>query len=848
MPAISVNLIVRDCPEALEKCLISVYETLYVDGDETVVVDTGSSPENLAKIRQVVEDFHGARVVEFSDACEDMRPLAEKWIPDWAHLCETKTMKSFAAARQRALEESRNPVVFWIDSDDVLTDPSHGGLRDTVDRFMDPEKPQVASIFLDYNYDHAPDGQCITVLRRERFVFRDSFHWLGRCHEVCIPKPGTPSLPNGYFESLTARVVHQKPSSGGEPARRSDVRNYLIQRRELEEHGDAVDKRTLFYLANAARGLQQWHESIALYKKFAPLSGSADDRWASWYSVGNIYLTPEVARPLDAEDAFLEAIKVAPFDPRGYFGVARAYASLERWQESLFWYKVGCELPEPQGLHSWDPTQVYYHPHLLASRAQYELKNYEKALEHAQIAAAWRQRSLGRTLPEDDVALGMVRETQNALAGGEIARGVAALTRNIENPGVPNALRLGRAICDELRAIPGDLEDHGIARTEPPDPRAPAPSVAIWTGATGEKWGPRSGLTGIGGSEKMVLLMARELQRRGANVSVYANMSHQDRGVDPETGVLWRHWAEFDEKRPRKVLVVWRAVEAVTRLQCPAKKRVLWLHDVQSPDRYTEDVRAVVDLVQFQSNFHASPFAPDDPLREKFWIARNALEGVHPAAARLDFSAKDPKLVAYLSSPDRGLLTAAKIVKRAQEIDPEIRFVCCYGIAPWVRRWHAKQPHGHNPDLGRDVSCDVYERALHRALDACGAVVLGRVGWAKVYETLQRAGAWLYPTAFSEISCMAGFEAAAHGCVPVATTFGALQETLGKIGAPWFDRYLLPPKKDDDEWIATCARRLTEAVQVPADAASRVAMARAAQKAFDPGVLAEEWIDKLGLR
>lgn len=840
MSAISYNIITKDAPEQLKTCITSVYEALYEPGDECVVVDTGSTDENLGKLRDLLAKFEGARLITAPEMTTDMRPLAEKWIPQWAHLVPEKVMQSFASAREIARKASKNPIIFWIDTDDVLKDPSNGVLRETVNQMLNPDDPKINSVFLDYEYAFAEDGQCTTVLKRERFVFRDLFHWKGRCHETLIPNADAPLRPNGYFENLGAKIVHQRTNEDEEMLRTSDARNYLIQRREMEEDGAAVDTRTRFYFGNACRGLKLYYDAIKIYREFVQLSGSMDDRWAAMYYIGGMYLTPELNRPFDAMDAYLECAKINPFDPRGYFGVSRAYSYLQRWRECLFWYKTGAELPAPNGLHSYDPTQVHYHPQLLASRACCELKDYAKALDYAKMAAGWRQQSIASQLPENDMAVRMIKECQNLLAGADIAKGVASITRNIQNPGSANTLRVGRAICKELNGIPGDLEDAGITKVEPPDPRPTAPSLAIWTGKTGEKWDYRNAKTGIGGSEKMVIMLAKEIQARGVNVSVYANMDHAARGIDPETGVLWRHWAEFDETRPRDALVVWRAVEALARLKSPAKIRMLWNHDVQNPARYTDEIMAVVDIIQCQSEFHTKPFkdAGRQDILDKVWIARNAIGDIHPDAAKLDFSKKDPKLVCYLSSPDRGLLTAAKIVREAQKTDPDIKFICCYGVPPWVRKFHANAQHCHIPDVGRDCSVDLYERELHAVLDEIGAVVLGRVGWDKVNEVLQKSGVWLYPTRFDEISCMAAMEAQAHGCIPVTTRHGAISET---VPMEWCYEISLNDLEAAADWVF-------EATKIPTNSEDwRNLMACGAQEKFAVAPLAEEWISRLGL-
>ena len=835
MPAISYNLITINAPEQLEKSLTSIYEALYKPGDETIVVDTGSRPDQLEKVRDVVAEYDNARLVEASGLTADLREKAKDWIPNHVELVPERTMIDFSKARDIAFDASQNPVIYWQDTDDVLVDRSNQ-LREFVDAAFAEEQPQpVGAVFLRYLYAFSKDGQCTAELKRERFVRKDKFYWIGRCHETLCPRPDTPMLASTYYDE--AQVVHTRMNEDQKALRGADARNYLILRTEIEETEPQVDPRTLYYFANSCRGLSMFHDAVKWYRKFIPLSGSRSDQWSAWYFQGNMYLSPQMKRPLDALKCFFECLQVNPTDPLGYFGVARAYADLNRWQEALLWIRYGENNSPKEGMHCVDPTQLYYHPKLCAAQCLIKLKKYDQAREQLELGLRWKQTQVSQ-IPEDEPALALLQELQNLKAGEELSRGLSAVARNLEVGGLPNVMRVSRKICSELHAIPPDLEEVGIAKPEPPDSRDPdRPSLAIWTGQTAEPWDYESGKTGIGGSEKMVILLAPRLQRRGWNVTVYANMTHKNRGVDHATGVVWRHWAEYDQARARDVLVVWRAPQALTALQGPVKKRVFWGHDVLRPELFTPEVQAVTDLYQVQSRFHAEPLLGHVD-ESKIWYARNGIVPYDRYPPE-----KDPKVVVYSSSPDRGLLTAAQIVQRARLSDPDIRLVCCYGLTPLYRKVKAENQHGHIPDVGRDVNADMYETWLHEALDEVGAVVLNRVGFNEVAAMFAKGGVWLYPTRFPEISCMSAMEAMAGGCVPVCTNTGALAETLTRGGGDAFKELRL---KDGD--VKAGAEKLLAAIKIPADDPRRVSMAAQANAVFDVEALADEWADRLEVK
>lgn len=836
-PTISINIITKDQPEALDKCLESVYTALYEEGDEALVLDTGSSPENLEKIRKVVGQYRNCRLLERPDLSVDFVAHLERWLPDRVESFKEfypdgKLIMNFAEARQVVQDESTKDLIFWIDTDDVLDEPVPGQFRKCINDLLDTEEPKTDAIFLDYQYAFdKDDGACITTLRRERVFWRDRYYWVGRCHETAIPKPGISPRPVAYLEGLRTSIKH---TDARKPGEFSDLRNYVILRGELDE-ADVPDARTVFYLGNACRGLKLYREAVSLYRRFDRISGSEDDRFNAWYFVASIYMESAVRRPHDAYDAYMECLKIKPHDPRPYYGLQRCCAALKRYPESLDWYKRGLEkkLPNTQ-MHSHDPTHTEYHPHCVATVAFKELEKHEGALEAA--AKAFRAR------PNYPPAQELLKSAQNFHAAMCLTNGVGSIIQNLKHGG-PNAERVAREVAAELVGIPDELEKRGVSRTEPPDPRAERPEVAIFCGHTHHQWSGKSRADGVGGSEKMVIILGEALQRRGVNVSVYCNCPHWERGVDEVTGVLWRHWAEFDKERYRDVLVSWRSPENIVRVQCPAGKRVIWNHDVQSRGRYTPEVLAAVDYIQFQSDAHLDGVR--DLPREKLWVARNAIELTAPVVSEN----KKPKLVAYCSSPDRGLLTAAEIVERARRVDPEIRLLVTYGFTDWARHIWAQNRHPTIPDLGMQASVDQYERDVYRMLDRVEAQVLHKVGFYEMENVWNQAGVWLYPTRFLEISCMAAMEAQAHGVIPVATTHHALNETLLPRARVWGNILTVPPMPlvQYDAWLDKSAQTLLSAVNVPAEDIRRWKLALAAREAFDVEALADEWIDKLGL-
>lgn len=834
--SLSINFIHKGDPTSLLRAVDSAYGALYREGDECIVVDTGSKCSELVRLREGLQPFPNCKLIERPDLSIEYKEKILEWLgPQELQkfqegMGSTSGVRSFAEAREVAREASSNEVVFWMDSDDVLVEEDPGKLREIVDMvFAGEGKGKMQALMLDYQYNFGPDGQCTTLLRRERFVPRDKYHWVGRCHEVLVPQPGVEVQNVGFFADLKSFIVH---TEARKPHQMSDIRNYVLLRTDLEESvakTGTCDPRTLYYLGNSARGLFRFPEALEVYREFDRNSGSKDDRYsAKFYSAG-IYLDPRYLRPWSAVDTYFDCLLIKPNDPRAYFGLQRAFYVLARYEESMKYYELGLRhsMPGTQVM-SYDPTYNDYHPHILAAFTAKEVGDMEAAVNFVQRGLQKR--------PDFEEAKEILRVFQNLHLGQQLTQAIHIFQQN-------SSLSV-RECLDLLSSVPPDLEKAGLGKFEPPEGREKKPEIVFYCGKGWEEWSYENRKEGIGGSERMVIMLSEALQRTGkVNVSVYADVPVDCRGIHADTGVAWWHFSQFDTSRPRDVLVVWRGIENLANLKVPAKTRVAWLHDVQDPARWTEQLLAHVDLVQFQSEFHTQPVKEVIP-SDKIWVARNAIEPPKDHGLK-----RRPKQVLYCSSPDRGLLTAIRIVEAAQKIDPEIELVMTYGFSPWVRKMFAQQSHRYCPDVGHVIAMDVYEREIFQALDRVGGVNLGRIGFEQMERAMQTAGVWLYPTRFPEISCMSAMEAQANGLVCLATRYGALATTLlPEVNNTATHLPSLPSGIEiTDDQIEAMALQLVEATRVAADEQHRTIQSSRAIEQFNVDDLAQDWLDKLGL-
>lgn len=824
---VSVIMITKNCAEGLENCLGSLYNQFLRGDDEVVIVDTGSTDNTVA----VAEEF-GARVIRRPDLTENNSlELVERWLPgsDVSHpQLQEGFLLDFAAARQIATDAAKNDVVFWIDADDVLEESRPGALRDAVDQVFG--KGLGDGIFLDYHYQHdKDDGRVTLIQKRERIVDRRTHRWAGRCHEVFLQLPearGSQYLGDG------SRIVHVPQFRKDHTF--SDVRNYVIIRNEVEETSPRVDPRSLLYLANAARGLFRFQEAFSTYERFLGVTGSRDDAFHASYLMAMGYMHPEVRRPTTAQRWFFRCLKIKPEDPRGYFGLARAALTLERYAESLHWFRTGAQLPEPGSLgvvHAYNPEEVRSEPLRFALLAAI-------GAEDESLVRGFGE-DLRRARGDNPLVRDTLQYAQRWLAGRNLAKSLEAVAVNHTATDEPESTqqvrRTIRKLARDLHEVPPDLEKKGLGALEV----ATDAPVVIWCGPTVEDWGPESAVSGIGGSEKMVLEMAKRLTALGKSTVVYASVPTAQRGVDPATGVDWRHWSNADLERPRESVILWRQPGFVT-MPWKARRRVVWCHDVQRPHEYTPAVAKLLNKVVVLSEYHAGTLKDKRAALEadgKLVISRNGLDEElyrKPAEGR-----RDPWKFVFASSPDRGITTAIRIFEKIRERRPEATLDLYYGFTPTALKRFANYEYGYIADLDCSTNFYDYMEYVWQCIDATpGVTHKGRVSFEAMAEAQKTAGVWLYPTRFSEISCMAAMEAQAAGCLVATTDAAALAETVDweQGHARLVDANALMPEAAA-ELIINCVEVVTPAW--------REDIAAKAQARFGLDSLARDWAQNI---
>jgi glycosyltransferase involved in cell wall biosynthesis len=312
-----------------------------------------------------------------------------------------------------------------------------------------------------------------------------------------------------------------------------------------------------------------------------------------------------------------------------------------------------------------------------------------------------------------------------------------------------------------------------------------------------EKWDWRSpDDPGIGGSETTVVETARRLALRGHDVTVYAPLRDGCPTAQPG-GARWLPLDRADFSRPG-VWVLSRCPSALDNFPAEHPNQKTWLvcQDVFYPKKIveglTEERAAKLDLCLALCQAQQQYLLENNPeLKDKMRLSSNGFKtdlarriengevrcqvcGLRTTEPPGDYDAcecaepkppvRDPYRIIYTSSPDRGLPTLLKIFKRAREAEPRLTLAIAYG---WDNIKKCEGRYWEN-----------VRRECEELMKQPGITWLGRLGQEALYKEFLASGLWVYPTTFTETSCISCMEAQALGAVPVTNPLWALADNV----------------------------------------------------------------------
>lgn len=687
-----------------------------------------------------------------------------------------KWVEDFSIARNFAMDQvpkGKNVYLFWVDTDDVVMSP------ELIPDVMNTVVSQgIKAVYFPYWYQVELDSQgdvrqILTEQKRERIILNDgTFKWIGSLHETLIDQ-GKENRKKVLLKEPV--VVHLTNND------RFDVsikRNLAILESTHKKEG-GKDPRTTMYLAKTYYDLakQSYGVDEKIFKEYADKavshfgvylegkgdpgsdsyitpSGWPEERSTAWQYLAELSVL--VGDLESAESSLKYAIDESEKFPNYYVDLAHVYIRMGKWDKAKHYLTIGTNLPEPKTTIITNPRDSKLRAYEATAKIALNEKNFEVAKK------AFEEMSI--LLPEDESLVSRIRAIDSLMMFNKACQSAVFLGKYLEMVGEQSKIPY------LIQSFSNDMQQEKFAaemRMLFYPPRTWAQNeITIFAGPGFEEWSPDSLSTGLGGSEEAIVYLAKELYHIGWRVTVYANPGEKAGTFD---GVDYKMWYEFNPNDNFNVLVLWRGISFID-MNPKAKFIALWNHDVPNVSDFTKERLDKIDKLIVLSEYHKSLFLMNEngefkPIPEnKFWLSSNGIIPLTPNQER-----KKNSLI-YASSPDRGLVYLLNNWEKIKKEIPDLTLDIYYGFAVF------DAIHRNNPERM------AWKKKILELMDQDGITHHGRVGHSELHDAYARADVWVYPTDFSEISCISGQKAQALGAIPFVTDFAALSETV-KFGA-----------------------------------------------------------------
>lgn len=726
MSEISLCIIGRDEQDNVRQCLESCIEII----DEVVFVDTGSRDSTKDIVRSLC-GRHG-KILKLIDS---------PWRDD------------FSYHRNESFNAATRDFILWLDCDDELINP------DALKKFIDKNSDRIEIVSLPYDYATDDDGNVTVVHWRER-VLRNRRHpedpsrsfwvWKDRVHEYLYYPEST------KIDLLqTCRVRHRKKIDGSlNDKKASNERNIRILEEIIREAGglEKASARHLVYLGSEYWVRGRMDEARKVYNAYLKKTDWDEEAVQILCRLSEMDL--KEGNIESAADNALMALKLCPSWPDPYLALARVEFEKKRFRNVINLCDIVLMLPEPQTVLVLTPLQKNYTPKVLKYMSLMELGRFEEALELVKECLKIRKNE--QFLKED------YKKIQEELARRRTVESVVYL-------GPVLGLDVLKSLPEEVRAEP-IIQDMIIAASGKSKSGKRKGSLAIYTGPFIEPWGPWSFESGgVGGSETAAWRVAELMAERGYDVTVFGEPGP---GVGYHGSIMYAPARMFLELSDSYDSVLCSRRADLADAGIPARRKVLWLHDVNIGDSLTAERARKFDCFVFVSEWQAEQYRNlyEGVTAEKSIVIGNAISTSLLEKAFEEFSGdKDPYRFIYPSSPERGLDYLLDMWPYIKEIMPEATLDIYYGFK------NIEFFLSQNPDLRA-----IYRKLLGKIefLEKLGVKNHGRVSQLQLYKEMLGSTWWVYPTLFCETFCITALEAVACGLIPVVSNVGALPSTL----------------------------------------------------------------------
>lgn len=661
---------------------------------------------------------------------------------------------------------------FWIDTDDVMVG------AEQIPQLIDfCNKNNIDQALLTYNYAKPIGGLSVTKQQRERLLnIKKKGAWKNWVHENYQYQENITILKPEDVAKLGLNIFIQHERTAVESFA-TNRRNNLIMKMQLQEVGmENFPDETLHHLAFDCWEHREYNESIFYYETLLARYQGKELPHEHLYHI-YIKLSKAYSEIRNHEKSLLfafGAIKIMPDVADAYLILAGAYVETGNWDEVEHYADKILKLGKPDTTAPVNEFDYYVQPRVLKLNAAINRNEIDKAIKISE--------ELTQILANNPQAKQQYYDLLHEKQKQNTMRAIGELGLYYQENNQSESL-------DKLiKAIPLDLLDQDIIRTKIKElkhdqkrksvktrfPDGYKKTIIFYAGQGYEDWdGDSDTKKGIGGSEGMCIQLSRELAKLGNKVFVYNQCGNSHQKIFD--GVTYLDYRTWDSKQKSDIFVSLRRPDVFNAL-IRSTKQYLWLHDTDYGKQSLTSMYAPNKVIVL-SDYHMKVIMENHGITDKsiFWVSRNAVNANAVQYAAKKAKNRKPYQLIYASSYDRGLDHALQIMKRVKEEVPEAELKIFYGWNTFDSMMNMRA----QVDIRQAQSMQMYKsQMIENIANTPGAYELGRVSQNELYKHFAESSIWLYPTEFTEISCITAMTAQAMGAVPVCTPVAALNETV----------------------------------------------------------------------
>lgn len=662
------------------------------------------------------------------EASKEVEDICDKHITNYS-LYEWDN--DFAKARNYAFSRvpKKYDYILWCDADDMFRGLEK--LRSILENNKD-----VDAFSMNYLYHFNEFKQPDVIHMKTQIVRNDKcVEWQGKLHEDF--------KENRQLKSFFIKDIERMHLSDEDRIGRAKERNVEVALSDVAENPQ--DPRSYWNLGNSYIGVQNYKLAKKTLEKFIEMSQSEEEKYLAYINLSGLSATQkDVKKSIEYGQM---AIGIRPEYPDGYLNLGQIYFDLNRFKEAEKSLLLGLvKKPPYYSIIVHNPRDYDFNPLMLLAKVYWQLARPDQAITCLKGCL--------KIQPENGQVIKMIELLEKDKKVFDEALVWVKKLKDISDVG--NLKKVLDQVPEHLQSYPAICmirNSHFVKET------SSGKDIVYYCGMTDFEWNPEMAKTkGIGGSEESVINLTTEWAKMGYNVTVYANCGTQSKIHE---GVLWEPFWKFNVRDKQDIVIIWRTPIPLDH-NINAPKIFVDLHDVIPEGEFTEKRLAKITKIMVKTKFHRSlfPSVPDD----KFSIIPNGINFElfgNPKQFK-----KDQYLMVNTSSPDRCMDVLPELFKRVKQRVPQARLQWAYGFDIFDIMYSG------DPDKQK------WKNDTLKAMEEAGIENLGRLSQKECAKLYMEANVLAYPTEFAEIDCISVKKAQAVGCIPVATDFGALEESI----------------------------------------------------------------------